>query len=65
MHLPWNWPRLNSWPEWFALSDAMHVTEGTGVTTKPGIAELRAGLKIDLPADGTLTLRFDSIPQAR
>jgi hypothetical protein len=57
MRLPWDWPRLNSWPEWCEL-DALAVTGADGLPTTPTADQLRAGLPLDLPANGLVVLRF-------
>lgn len=60
MHLPWNWPRLNSWPEWFVPTDAMRISKTTGLSAAPSIADLQKGLSISLPAGGTVTIQIET-----
>jgi hypothetical protein len=35
MHLPWDWARINSWPEWAGVEGAAQPPEGTRMTLKP------------------------------
>ncbi len=60
MKLPWDWPRLNSWPEWCVLPDTATVVEADGLSDKPAIAELKAGLPLYLQAHGTISIRLES-----
>jgi hypothetical protein len=60
MKLPWDWPRLNSWPEWFVPTDAMKVVEATGLPATPTIADLQNGLKLALPVNSTVVIRIDA-----
>jgi hypothetical protein len=57
MHLPWDWPRLNSWPEWFTPDEIVSVTDAIGVAT-PTRDDVSNGLPITLPANGHIELRF-------
>jgi hypothetical protein len=57
MNLSWDWPRLNSWPEHFVPGDGWVVERAEGVPT-PSADALRAGAKIDLPADGRAVVRL-------
>lgn len=59
LHLPWNWPRLNSWPEWSALGEGTRVISTEGVAgDSPTIDALQSGLSLDLPAHATVVLSF-------
>jgi hypothetical protein len=60
MKLPWDWPRLNSWPEWFVPTDAMKVTQASGLPEAPTIADLQKGLKLTLPVNSTVVIRIDT-----
>jgi hypothetical protein len=51
MKLPWNWPRLNSWPEW-PPAEGMTVTEASGVQASVGAAPPE-GFRVELPANGS------------
>ncbi len=35
MHLPWDWPRINSWPEWAGVDSATETLRGVEITLKP------------------------------
>ncbi|MCC6176806.1 MAG: hypothetical protein IT305_15975 [Chloroflexi bacterium] len=56
--MPVNYPRLNTWPEWFTVeADAQYRVEGaSGAATATG-ADLAAGLPLDLATGATQTLR--------
>lgn len=57
MRLPWDWPRLNSWPEWGEL-ESMTLAGAAGLSATPTDDALRKGLPLDLPANGLVVLRF-------
>ena len=57
MKLPWDWPRLNSWPEWCDL-DELTPAEASGLPRTPTPDDLRRGLPVDLPANGLVVLTF-------
>ena len=61
MRLPWDWPRLNSWPEWCELH-AQTVTGADGLPQTPTADELANGLPLDLPANALVVLRFATAP---
>jgi hypothetical protein len=56
MKLPWNWARLNSWPEWYTVTDDSRVTRATGISAPKGVEQLRDGVRLNLPAHGSATL---------
>ena len=58
MKLPWDWPRLNSWPQWFVPSATTSVTSYEGLPTKPAAAQLSQGIPLNLPANSLVTLRL-------
>jgi hypothetical protein len=58
MRLPWNWPRLNSWPEWFVVTDSTRVIDVKGLPKAPTTDELKKGIPIELSAGGTVVLRL-------
>ena len=61
MRLPVDYPRLNEWPEWFALDrDLTYRLDdlATGERRSIGAAELGGGLPIDLAAGSERTLRL-------
>jgi hypothetical protein len=60
LHLPWNWARLNSWPEWFVPDAGMKVIQSTGAKSTPSIDDLKNGWQIELPANGSVTVRIDA-----
>jgi hypothetical protein len=57
MKLPWDWPRLNSWPEWSDL-DELAPGAASGFPRTPTVDELKQGLPLDLPANGLAVLSF-------
>jgi hypothetical protein len=59
MHLPWDWPRLNSWPEWFTPDEIVSVTDAKGAL-RPTRDEVSNGLPINVPANGQLELHFQT-----
>lgn len=57
LKLPWDWPRLNHWPEHFVPdADTVAIT-ATGLP-QPTADQLRAGIPVDLPADARATVRL-------
>lgn len=62
MRLPWNWPRLNSWPEWFEVTDQTRIVSADGLEGTPMVPQLQQGLKLSLPAHGRVTLVLTTEP---
>jgi hypothetical protein len=58
MNLPWDWPRLNSWPQWFVPDEKIQVAEAAGFASTPTAQALREGVPLDLPASGEAVLRL-------
>jgi hypothetical protein len=58
-NLPWNWPRLNSWPEWLAPSTLRTVRRAEGIATVPSVEELTKGVRVAVPRGGRLVLWLD------
>jgi hypothetical protein len=58
MKLPWNWARLNSWPEWYVVDDGVHIENTSLGPTGGGITPTgTAGLlTLNLPANGSATI---------
>lgn len=55
LQLPIDWPRINQFPEWFTVAagkDYAVQHEGEGRAERISAEKLRAGLPIDLPANG-------------
>jgi hypothetical protein len=63
--LPWDWPRLNSWPRWCAIEGIASVDSTAGLASTPTIQSLRNGLplKLDPGSHITITLRMNSGPR--
>lgn len=60
LNLPFSYPRLNAWPEWFAVDETQtySVTDlGTQIEAQHSGADLLAGLPIQLAAGGERYLR--------
>ncbi|MDO8540615.1 MAG: hypothetical protein Q7S40_09295 [Opitutaceae bacterium] len=59
-HLPVNYPRLNEWPEWFAVEDDRRywVQIGNGVREPRIGAELRRGLAVNVARGETLLIKI-------
>ena len=60
MKLPWNWARLNSWPEWYAV-DADVQIENTSLGSTGGAitpTNTPGQLTLNLPANGSATISF-------
>ena len=58
MKLPWNWARLNSWPEWFVPGAKTRVTRAVGVALPPDAATLPEEIPLNLPKHGSATIEF-------
>lgn len=61
LRLPFDYPRLNSWPEWFAVEpDAEYeiANRGRATATSHSGAELARGLSLELAAGETVRLRL-------
>lgn len=60
LRLPWNWPRLNSWPEWCTAEriGRVAVLEGGEHATIPALAALAEGIAVDLPAHGSVVIEL-------
>lgn len=63
LNLPWNWPRLNSWPEWFALTPDWKITRIEGI---PPESLRREGnvLRVVLPAGTSFRVEFERVNAA-
>jgi hypothetical protein len=57
MKLPWDWPRLNSWPEWCTTHDLAALTGATGLTP-PTLEQLAAGVPLKLNPGDRLELHL-------
>jgi hypothetical protein len=57
MKLPWDWPRLNSWPEWCTTNDIAAVAGATGITP-PTLDQLTAGVSLKLNPGDRVELRL-------
>ena len=57
MKLPWNWARLNSWPEWFADGER-EVVRATGIELPTGQRTLGAAIPLNLGEHGSATVHF-------
>jgi hypothetical protein len=59
MKLPWDWARLNSWPEWdVPTADTATITAASGVALTPGPASLPEAIPLTLPANGAVSIAF-------
>lgn len=58
MRLPWDWPRLNSWPEWSPAPGALRAVASEGLAATPTEAGLAVGVPLDLPANGFASISF-------
>lgn len=58
--LPWDWPRLNSWPAWVPPAHLRAVKAVTGAATAPSPEELARGWRITVPPGGRLVLRLQT-----
>jgi hypothetical protein len=61
MKLPWDWPRLNSWPEHYAPGAGDAATSPQGMPA-PTAEQLKAGIPIELPADARASFRLEIAP---
>lgn len=57
MKLPWDWPRLNHWPEHYVPGETVRAVAAEGLPT-PSADEVRAGIKVDLAANGRAVVRL-------
>ena len=57
MNLPFDWPRINCWPEWFDVAAATLVTS-EGLAQPPQARDLEQGLPLKLPPHARVVLRF-------
>lgn len=64
MNLPWDWARLNSWPEWHLVGDGVRVVSATGIDPPPTAGGLRRGVPLNLPALGSAALTLAGGPAA-
>lgn len=56
MHLPWNWPRLNSWPEWHVPSGEPKIRSVAGSGRASFSTTDRRSASITLPANGVVRI---------
>lgn len=58
MNLPWNWPRINSWPEWCTHNQItdIQVLHGGDHVTLPPDRDWKRGIALDLPPNGRAAL---------
>ncbi len=64
LHLPWNYARLNEFPEWFVLEPGATYTVRVGGKTKSmSRADLERGLPVTVPAGRPVTVSL--VRQAR
>ena len=59
MNLPSDWPRINCWPEWFDTAGAK-LLSSEGLEPKPRAADFARGVRVALPANALVVLRFES-----
>jgi hypothetical protein len=59
MNMPYDYPRLNKWPEWFtaAAGTTYRVVDGQGAASNVDGRELTEGLPLELSAGQERTLR--------
>ncbi|MGF1633003.1 MAG: hypothetical protein ACFCVE_04065 [Phycisphaerae bacterium] len=62
--LPWDWPRLNSWPGWLTPDRITTVTavEGDAAVPVPSVEQLAEGWPVTIPAGGRLVLKMNTRP---
>jgi hypothetical protein len=68
LHLPADWPRINSFPEWFTVDERARyrvVEAGSGRTRVVTGAELASGLPLEVPAGEQARLRIEAIAGSR
>lgn len=63
--LPWNWPRLNSWPEWLTIDEKPTVEQVTGLDAQLNFDALTRGVDVNLDRGETITIRLKTKPTAR
>lgn len=56
VRLPWNWPRLNSWPEWYIPSGALNIRSVKGNGTANFSTTDHPSASITLPANGVVQI---------
>ncbi|MFM9996469.1 MAG: hypothetical protein ACKVU4_11795 [Phycisphaerales bacterium] len=61
LRLPWNWPRLNSWPEWNTVDQVgrVAVLEGGEHVTVPSLAALADGIAVELPPHASVVIELE------
>jgi hypothetical protein len=55
MHLPFDWPRINQFPEWFTVEEGKRYRVLDALTGEEAVrtgAEMAAGLAVELAAGG-------------
>ena len=58
MNLPWDWPRLNSWPEWFVPDQSVRLAGATGMEAGPSTGPFDSPRPLNLPAAGSAVVTF-------
>lgn len=61
MNLPWDWPRLNSWPEWGRWPAGTRAVSAEGLAATPTETQVRDGIPLELPANGSAVVVFEEI----
>ena len=64
MRLPWDWPRLNSWPEWGPPPGTARAVSAEGLPTRPTPDQLGSEIPLSLPAHGEVRLTLTVPPVA-
>jgi hypothetical protein len=55
--LPWDWPRMNSWPQWTRAESIQEVVGVSGASSVPSVEALVNGWDVSLPPGGRLVVR--------
>ena len=56
--LPWDWPRINSWPRLSVAHDMTALESATGLAQTPNLDDLRSGLALQLTPGDRVVIRW-------
>lgn len=61
--LPWDWPRLNSWPRWWIPGSPLVIVKAEGLTSQIALDGLAQGIDLELERGDSFAIWLRSNPE--